>query len=141
MPGASECQRAPGESLHAAPTGWRQVNSAPAVRAEAASGCEVGRRGAPVIYPRWMRWAAAIACVVVCAACTAPRGRAPVPTSSPDRPSAMRTQQSTRPAAPQPAVANDPAAVPTVADDPSTLARQPVAAGQTVPAPGPNEVR
>ena len=53
----------------------------------------------------------------------------------------MRTQQSARPAAPQPAVANDPTAVPTVADDPSTLARQLVVAEQTVRSPGTSEVR
>jgi membrane-bound lytic murein transglycosylase B len=83
-----------------------------------------------------MRWAAALVCVVLCAACTPQRGRAPASTSSTPRASAARTDQSARPSAPQLAVANDPAVVPVVADDPSTLGRQLVAAEQTVRAPG-----
>jgi membrane-bound lytic murein transglycosylase B len=99
-----------------------------------------------------MRRAAAIACVVVCAGCTSHGGRAPVSASSASprhatvgsstqRPSthratATRTAPSARSSAPDPAAADDPAVVPAIAEDSSTLGLQLVAAEQAVRAPG-----
>jgi membrane-bound lytic murein transglycosylase B len=86
-----------------------------------------------------MRWAAAIICVVVCAGCTSHRGRVPAPVP----PASQRhaTASSSTPSAPRPAVADDPAVVPAVADAPSTLGAQLVAAEQAVRAPGTSQAR
>jgi membrane-bound lytic murein transglycosylase B len=86
-----------------------------------------------------MRWAAAIGCVVVCAGCTSHRGEAPASVSSTShRPVSAA---SSTPSGPKPAVAGDPAVVPAVADDPSTLGSQLVAAEQAVRAPSTSQAR
>ena len=104
-----------------------------------------------------MRRAAAIVCVVVCAGCTSHRGGVPAPGSSAShrhatvgsstpRPSthqatATRTAPSARPSVPDPAAADDPAVVPAIAADPSTLGLQLVAAERAVRVPGTSRSR
>jgi hypothetical protein len=100
-----------------------------------------------------MRRAAAIVCVVVCAGCTSHGGRAPVSVSSVShrhatvgsstpRPSTHQvTATRTAPSAPIEAAADDPAVVPAIAEPPSTLGLQLVAAEQAVRAPGTSQSR
>lgn len=79
-----------------------------------------------------MRPAAAIVCIAVCAGCTSHPNEAPASTTpSTQRATTIRTDPT-----PSATAAVDLAAVPAIAGDPSTLARQLVAAEQTVRAPG-----
>ncbi len=100
-----------------------------------------------------MRRAAAIVCVVVCAGCTSHGGRAPVSASSASQRHAtvgsstpwpsthQATATRTAPSAPIAATADNPAVVPAIAEDPSTLGRQLVAVERAVRAPGTSRSR
>lgn len=106
-----------------------------------------------------MRRAAAIVCLVVCAGCTSHHARAPVsastssassrhatvgsstPQPSTHHATATRTNPSARPSAPNPAGADDPAVVPAIAGDPSTLGLQLVAAERAIRAPRTSRLR
>lgn len=105
----------------------------------------------PLVYPRRMRRAALIACVVLFAGCTAHTGRAPLATSSgssgsagsPSHPASSRPLTPTPrvrgtrsdPAGAKPPPADDRGAVPVVGTDPVTLGRQLVAAEQALRTP------
>src|SRR4051794_17058052 len=107
----------------------------------------------PVFYPRRMRRAAAIVCVVVCVGCTSHGGRVPASSAlhshttmsssgpSAHRPTAGGTNPSARPSASDPPGADDPAVVPSIAGNASTLGRQLVAAERAVRAPGTSRSR